>query len=62
MSCMSHMRSLVLGMSFWLERLLINVVLSLILWPIKLIYRSPEPTWNAWFANEYLCQLDGRYC
>ncbi len=56
------MRSLTLKTSAFLEYFLIQVLLYLILLPLKLIYRAPQPTWNAWFANQKLCQLDGRYC
>ena len=45
-----------------LENALIKIFLNLTLWPLKLIYRQPEPTWPAWFANRKLCQLDQRYC
>jgi hypothetical protein len=56
------MRSLALKTSALLEHFLIQALLYLILLPLKLIYRAPQPTWNAWFANQKLCQLDGRYC
>ena len=56
------MKSLALKISAFLENFLIQALLYLVLLPLKFIYRAPEPTWNAWFANQRLCQIDGRYC
>ena len=46
----------------WLETALIQTLLTLVLWPLKLIYRRPQETWRAWFANQKLCSLDDRFC
>ena len=40
----------------------LGIALPMALWPLKLIYRQPVPSWTAWFANRKLCQLDQRYC
>ena len=56
------MKSLALKTSAFLENFLIQALLYLVLLPLKFIYRAPQPTWNAWFANQRLCQIDGRYC
>ena len=56
------MKSLALKTSAFLENFLIQTLLYLVLLPLKFIYRAPQPTWNAWFANQRLCQIDGRYC
>ena len=56
------MKSLALKTSAFLEHFLIQALLYFFLLPLKFIYRAPQPTWNAWFANQKLCQLDGRYC
>lgn len=56
------MAGLALRLSIWLERALVKVVLDLTLWPLKLLYKRPEPTWSAWYANQRLCQLNQRYC
>lgn len=51
-----------LELSSWLEQALMQVMLGLVLWPLKLIYRRPQETWRAWFANQKLCSLDRRFC
>ena len=56
------MKSLALKTSAFLEHFLIQALLYLVLLPLKFIYRTPQPTWSAWFANQKLCQIDGRYC
>lgn len=56
------MKSLALKTSAFLENFLIQTLLYLVLLPLKFIYRAPQPTWNAWLANQRLCQIDGRYC
>ena len=46
----------------WLEATLIQALLTLVLWPLKLMYRRPQETWRAWFANQKLCSIDQRFC
>ena len=46
----------------WLEAALVQTLLNLALWPLKLIYRRPQETWPAWFANQKLCAVDRRFC
>ena len=45
-----------------LEATLIQALLTLVLWPLKLMYRRPQETWRAWFANQKLCSIDQRFC
>ena len=54
--------SLAMRLSCWLESALIQTLLTLVLWPLKLIYRRPQETWRAWHANQKLCSLDRRFC
>lgn len=56
------MKSLALKTSALLEIFLIQALLYLVLLPLKLIYRAPQPSWNSWFMNQKLCQLDRQYC
>ena len=56
------MKSLALKTSALLEIFLIQALLYLVLLPLKLIYRAPQPSWNTWFMNQKLCQLDRQYC
>ena len=56
------MKSLTLKTSALLEIFLIQALLYLVLLPLKLIYRAPQPSWNSWFMNQKLCQLDRQYC
>ena len=51
-----------LRLSAWLEAALVQLMLALVLWPLKVIYRRPQETWPAWFANQKLCALDRRFC
>ena len=51
-----------LDLSSWLEKAVMQVMLGLVLWPLKLIYRRPQETWRAWFANQKLCSIDDRFC
>lgn len=53
---------MLLGLSSWIQRVAVKIALDLTLWPLKFLYKQPEPTWQAWFANQKLCQLDRRYC
>ena len=46
----------------WLETLLIQMLLSLTLWPLKLIYNRPMEAWWVWDTNRKLCMLDQRFC
>lgn len=48
----------------WLEMFCMQILLTLALWPLKLIYKRPRPdeTWPAWQANQKLCRIDRRYC
>ena len=50
--------------SEWLEMILMQVLLTLTLWPLKLMYQRPKPdeSWPAWQANQRLCRIDRRYC
>ena len=56
------MKSLTLKTSALLEIFLIQALLYLVLLPLKLICRAPQPSWNTWFMNQKLCQLDRQYC
>jgi hypothetical protein len=56
------MKKLVLWITSLVETALIKILLDLTLWPLKLIYRKPEPSWTAWMANRKFCQLDQRFC
>ena len=56
------MKSLALKTSALLEIFFIQALLYLVLLPLKLIYRAPQPSWNSWFMNQKLCQLDRQYC
>jgi hypothetical protein len=56
------MKSLALKTSALLEIFLIQALLYLVLLPLKFIYRAPQPSWNTWFMNQNLCQLDRQYC
>ena len=56
------MKSLALKTSALIEIFLIQALLYLVLLPLKLIYRAPQPSWNSWFMNQKLCQLDRQYC
>ena len=51
-----------LRIACWLEAALVQTLLNLALWPLKLIYRRPQETWPAWFANQKLCAVDRRFC
>lgn len=48
----------------WVEKLIMQILLTLTLWPLRLIYRRPKPdeSWPAWQANQRLCRADQRYC
>ena len=46
----------------WLEKLLIQMLLTLTLWPLKLIYNRPMEAWWVWDTNRKLCMLDQRFC
>ncbi|WP_413325986.1 hypothetical protein [Synechococcus sp. MIT S9503] len=50
--------------SEWLEMVLMQMLLSLTLWPLILMYKRPKPdeSWPAWQANQRLCRIDRRYC
>ena len=54
----SHVQRLIC----WLETVLIQVLLSLTLWPLKLIYSRPIEAWWVWDTNRKLCNLDQRFC
>jgi len=54
--------SLVMRLICWLETVLIQVLLTLTLWPLKLIYHRPEDAWWVWQTNRKLCMLDQRFC
>ena len=56
------MAVILLRLSSWIQRVFFKIVLDVTLWPLKFLYRRPEPTWQAWFANQKLCQMDRRYC
>ncbi len=56
------MKSLALKTSALLEIFLMQALLYVVLLPLKFIYRAPQPSWNAWFMNQKLCQLDRQYC
>ena len=55
---LSHVQRLIC----WLETVLIQVLLSLALWPLKLIYHRPIEPWRIWDTNKKLCNLDQRFC
>ncbi len=61
-SCHVPVAELLLRLSSWIQRVVFKIALDLTLWPLKFLYRQPEPTWQAWFANQKMCQLDRRYC
>ena len=46
----------------WLETVLIQFLLTLTLWPLKLIYNRPMEAWWVWDTNRKLCMLDQRFC
>ena len=46
----------------WLETALIQTLLTLVLWPLKLIYNRPMEPWWVWDTNRKLCNLDQRFC
>tara|TARA_B100001121_G_C18460945_1_gene513263 strand:+ start:449 stop:661 length:213 start_codon:yes stop_codon:yes gene_type:complete len=48
----------------WIEMIFMQMLLTLTLWPLKLIYKRPRPdeSWAAWHANQRLCRIDRRYC
>ena len=46
----------------WLETVFIQVLLTLTLWPLKLIYNRPMEPWWVWDTNRKLCNLDQRFC
>ena len=54
----SHLERLIC----WLETVLIQVLLNLTLWPLKLIYNRPTEPWWVWDTNRKLCNLDQRFC
>ena len=54
--------SLVMRLICWLETVLIQVLLTLTLWPPKLIYHRPADAWWVWQTNRKLCMLDQRFC
>ncbi len=51
-------------LSEWIEMIFMKTLLTLTLWPLKLMYRRPRPdeSWPAWQANQRLCRIDRRYC
>ncbi|KZR88444.1 hypothetical protein [Synechococcus sp. MIT S9508] len=51
-------------LSEWLEKICMQMLLTLALWPLKLMYKRPRPeeSWPAWQANQKLCRADQRYC
>ena len=46
----------------WLETVLIQFLLTLTLWPLKLIYHRPMEAWWVWDTNRKLCMLNQRFC
>ena len=48
----------------WMEMIFMQMLLTLTLWPLKLMYKRPRPdeSWPAWQANQRLCRIDRRYC
>ena len=46
----------------WLETVLIQILLTITLWPLKLIYNRPLETWWVWDTNRKLCMMDQRFC
>ena len=50
------------GLICWLETVFIQVLLTLTLWPLKLIYNRPMEPWWVWDTNRKLCNLDQRFC
>ena len=54
----SHLERLIC----WLETVLIQVLLNLTLWPLKLIYNRPTEPWWVWDTNRKLCNLDQCFC
>ena len=55
---LSHVERLIC----WLETVLIQFLLGLTLWPLKLIYHRPMEAWWVWDTNRKLCNLDQRFC
>ena len=54
----SHVKRLIC----WLETVLIQFLLTLTLWPLKLIYHRPMEAWWVWDTNRKLCMLNQRFC
>ncbi len=56
--------SVLIHLSEWLEMICMQTLLTLALWPLKLMYKRPRPdeTWPAWHANQKLCRIDQRFC
>ena len=60
----SRSSDVLIPLSEWLEMVCMQTMLTLALWPLKLMYRRPKPdeSWPAWQANQLLCRADRRYC
>lgn len=54
--------SLMLRLICWFETMVIQVLLTLTLWPLKLIYHRPSEAWWVWDTNRKLCMIDERFC
>ena len=54
--------SLVIRLVCWLETVLIQILLTFTLWPLKLIYNRPMEAWWIWDTNRKLCMIDQRFC
>jgi len=54
--------SLITQLVCWLETVLIQILLTLTLWPLKLVYNRPMEAWWVWDTNRKLCMLDQRFC
>ncbi len=60
----SRSSAVLIDLSEWLERICMQTLLTLALWPLKLMYKRPklDESWPAWQANQQLCRVDRRYC